>query len=103
MDDSELLVLLNDLESDRVERKASLADRDRIREAICAFANDIPDHGQAGVILVGVDDDGGCMHLAIRVHIRILSAWPARLAGKPELSCRDLLANEKVHYEGQAT
>lgn len=65
MDDSELLVLLNDLESDRVERKASLADRDRIREAICAFANDIPDHGQAGVIFVGVNDDGGCMHLAI--------------------------------------
>ena len=39
MDDSELLALLNDLESDRVERKASVTGhQDRICEAICAFA-----------------------------------------------------------------
>jgi len=42
MNESELLALLSDLESDRVERKASLANPNRIREAICAFANDSP-------------------------------------------------------------
>lgn len=41
MRDSELEALLADLESDRVERKASLTERERIREAICAFANDL--------------------------------------------------------------
>src|SRR5438045_5976045 len=40
MNDQELLQLLHDIESDRVERKESLSDPDRAREAICAFAND---------------------------------------------------------------
>lgn len=33
MDDRELQLLLDDLESDRVERKATLTDKDRICEA----------------------------------------------------------------------
>jgi len=65
MDDAELEALLADIESDRVERKASLADRERIREAICAFANDLPEHGRPGVIFVGVREDGSCANLAI--------------------------------------
>ncbi|MBI2192704.1 MAG: putative DNA binding domain-containing protein [Planctomycetes bacterium] len=58
MTDHELEALLNDLESDRVERKESIFDGDRIRQAICAFANDLPNHQQPGVLFVGVDDDG---------------------------------------------
>jgi len=44
VDDRELEDLLTELESDRVERKESLANPVRIREAICAFANDLPNH-----------------------------------------------------------
>lgn len=65
MDDSELLTLLNDLESDRVERKASIADHDKICEAICAFANDLPAHHRPGVLFIGVNDNGTCAHLPI--------------------------------------
>lgn len=65
MDDHELETLLDDLESDRVERKASLADKDKICEAICAFANDLPNHQQPGVLFVGVNDNGSCSHLPI--------------------------------------
>lgn len=65
MDDSELVLLLDDLESDRVERKASITDRDRICEAICAFANDLPNHRQPGVLFIGVNDNGTCAHLII--------------------------------------
>jgi ATP-dependent DNA helicase RecG len=54
-----------DLESDRVERKASLSDPDRIREAICAFANDLPEHRLPGVVFVGANDDGTCAGLSI--------------------------------------
>jgi hypothetical protein len=36
--DQELIALLTDLESDRVERKENAANSDRLREAICAFA-----------------------------------------------------------------
>jgi ATP-dependent DNA helicase RecG len=56
--DAEMEQLLDALESDRVERKESAADGDKIRQAICAFANDLPGHGQPGVLFVGVDDDG---------------------------------------------
>jgi ATP-dependent DNA helicase RecG len=65
MDDSELEVLLKEPESDRAERKSSIADRDRICEAICAFANDLPNHRRPGVVFVGVKDDGSCAGLPI--------------------------------------
>jgi ATP-dependent DNA helicase RecG len=52
--------LLDDGESDRVEFKESLAGSapTTIREAICAFANDLPGHGTPGIVFVGVRDDG---------------------------------------------
>lgn len=61
----ELKHLLHDFESDRVERKASASDRSKIRRTICAFANDLPGHGQPGVIFIGVKDDGSCSNLRI--------------------------------------
>lgn len=58
--DQQLREMIQAGESDRVEFKESLKSdkaRDRIREAICAFANDLPDHGKHGLIIVGVCDD----------------------------------------------
>lgn len=63
MTDAELEQLLGELESDRVERTVSRDDGDKFRQAVCAFANDLPDHRQPGVLFVGVDDQGqpdGC-------------------------------------------
>lgn len=65
MENPELEQLLTDPESDRVERKPSLAQAKEIRQAICAFANDLPGHGEPGVLFVGVHDDGSCADLAI--------------------------------------
>jgi ATP-dependent DNA helicase RecG len=65
MENAELTSLLADLESDRVERKAALSDRDKIRQAICAFANDLPNHDKPGVLFVGVDNNGRCTGLPI--------------------------------------
>lgn len=65
MDDAALEALLRDLESDRVERKASLSDADKLRQAICAFSNDLPGYAAPGVIFVGVRDDGTCAGLAV--------------------------------------
>ncbi|MGH7466987.1 MAG: RNA-binding domain-containing protein [Longimicrobiales bacterium] len=65
LSDPELAELLATLESDRVERKRSAADRSAIRRTICAFANDLPGHGRPGVIFVGVDDNGDCAGLNI--------------------------------------
>src|ERR1035441_3980423 len=65
MTDAELERLLDDLESDRVERKQSLSDADRIREAICAFANDMPNHQLPGLVFIGAKDDGSGAGLKI--------------------------------------
>lgn len=65
MDDSQLETLLKDIESDRVERKASTSDKGKLRQAICAFANDLPNHQQPGVLFIGVNDDGSCANLSI--------------------------------------
>jgi ATP-dependent DNA helicase RecG len=65
MDDNQLEILLDDLESDRVERKESVSKGDKIAEAICAFANDLPNHLQPGVLFVGIYDNGDCAHTTI--------------------------------------
>jgi ATP-dependent DNA helicase RecG len=56
----ELEALLDDLESDRVERKESWAGSapEKCREAACAFANDLPGHQQPGIIVIGAKDNG---------------------------------------------
>ena len=54
----EIRALLNDLESDRVERTISTTNTDKFGQAICAFANDLPDHRLPGYLFLGVDDDG---------------------------------------------
>ena len=63
--EADLAILWADFESDRVERKASITDGDRIRQAICAFANDMPDHRLPGVLFIGANDDGSCANLPI--------------------------------------
>lgn len=56
--EAEFLCLLADLESDRIERTVSTSNTDKFAQAICAFANDFPAHGQPGYLLIGVNDAG---------------------------------------------
>jgi ATP-dependent DNA helicase RecG len=63
--DDELIGMLSDLESDTVERTSSTRDTDKFGEAICAFANDLPDHRRPGFLLLGVNDDGSCANIEI--------------------------------------
>lgn len=68
LSDSELEELVNDLESDRVERKSSLSGlsgKGRVCEAICAFANDLSNSRLPGIIFIGIDDNGNCADLPI--------------------------------------
>ena len=55
----ELQRLLNDLESDRVERTTATDKMDKFGEAICSFANDLPDHQLPGYLIIGADDKTG--------------------------------------------
>ena len=60
LEDKELLSLLNDLESDRSERKQSFKGDvpTKARQAVCAFANDIRNYNLPGVLFIGAKDDG---------------------------------------------
>lgn len=58
--DIELEALLADLESDRTERKEAWAGSalEKGPQAVCAFANDLPNSQLPGVLFIGVDDRG---------------------------------------------
>jgi ATP-dependent DNA helicase RecG len=61
--DAQLEAMMTDIESDRAERKQSFQGDapQKVREAVCAFANDLAGHGEPGVVLVGVHDKGAPM------------------------------------------
>lgn len=63
LSDDDLRRYLTDLEAANVERTAGVRDRTKFAEAICAFANDLPDLRRTGVLFVGVRDDGSCAGL----------------------------------------
>lgn len=66
LNETELETLLLDLESDRVERKSSVgSDISKIRQNICAFANDFPDYRLPGVLFIGVTDKGAWANLLV--------------------------------------
>jgi len=54
----QLLTLLSDIESDRIERTTATKDTDKFAQAVCAFANDLPNHDQPGYLVIGVNDKG---------------------------------------------
>lgn len=61
--DEQLLALLADTESDRTERKESFKGDapEKVRQAVCAFANDLPGHSLPGVVFIGVRDRDGAL------------------------------------------
>lgn len=65
--DQELDQMLADLESDLVERKESFKGDSptTVREAVCAFANDLPDHRRPGVVFIGARNDGSPAGLSV--------------------------------------
>ena len=60
LDDQELEKLLKFGEDFCVEFKANLSKQSshRVREAICAFGNDLPNSGELGILFIGVNDNG---------------------------------------------
>jgi ATP-dependent DNA helicase RecG len=63
----QLTALLNDLESDRAERKRNWSGDapEKVRQAVCAFANDLPNYAQPSIIFVGANDDGSAANIAV--------------------------------------
>ena len=61
----QLRALMAARESDRVELTVSTTNTDKFGEAVCAFANDFPNHRQPGHLIVGAGDDGSVAGLTV--------------------------------------
>ncbi len=55
----ELLEMLSDIESARIERTISVNNTDKFGQAICAFSNDLPNYQKCGYLIIGADDKTG--------------------------------------------
>jgi ATP-dependent DNA helicase RecG len=60
LSEDQLRDLRRTIEADNAERTVSINNTDKIGEAICAFANDLPDRREVGVLFLGLRDDGNC-------------------------------------------
>lgn len=58
LNEEQLKALMAELESDTAERTESTNNTDKFGQAICAFANDLPNYRRPGYLLVGVKDNG---------------------------------------------
>ncbi len=65
--DGELLTMIEGGESDLCEFKESFNNttQTKVRQAVCAFANDLPNHQKPGVIFIGLNDTGKSAGLEI--------------------------------------
>lgn len=97
----ELERMLTDVESELVERKESLSGsaREAIREAVCAFSNDIAGRGVEGVVFVGAKDNGDTSGL--RIDERLINSLAdmktdGRILPPPSMSVekKELLGSE---------
>lgn len=95
--DEEIIKAATDLESHRVERKRALTDVDRIREAICAFSNDLPASNQQGLVLIGIEDDGSCAKTPITDELLLRMAQlrdDGTILPTPSLEVRRVLSED---------
>jgi ATP-dependent DNA helicase RecG len=61
----QLRELIRNVEADNVEVTRSTHDTDKFGEAICAFANDLPNRRDAGALIIGIEKDGSCARIAV--------------------------------------
>ena len=63
-------------ESERLERKRNESDTDKIRQTICAFANDLNNSRQAGVVIIGQSDDLSCANIQLTDNLlTMIGGW----------------------------
>ena len=97
LSDSELEALLNDVESHRVERKESFNTaeiRARVCQAICAFANDLPNSKKPGILFLGVKDDGS--NAGLDIDERLLNTLAAMRSDGNILPLPSLAVEKRV-------
>ncbi|MDQ3721727.1 MAG: putative DNA binding domain-containing protein [Actinomycetota bacterium] len=85
-------------ESEALEFKRDASDRNGIREAICALANDLGRHG-SGTLLIGVRDDGRPHGLTVDDK---LLQWVASVRDEARILPRPTISVDRGSYGGTA-
>ena len=89
----EIQELLHSTETYRVERTTSTGNMDKFQEAICAFANDLPNSRKNGYLILGAYDNGELSGL--KVTDEMVSNYPYQ-------AIRELLLNACMHRDMQS-
>ncbi len=114
----ELSLLLSGSESDRIEGTESTRDTDKFAQEVCAFANDFPNNGKPGYLVIGVNNQGRPVELSITDQLLQnlgalrsdgnIQPLPAMVVQKLTLSGQDVAVVEvspshlpPVRYKGQ--
>ncbi len=63
--EEDVLRLVKEPESFRLEKTVSTTDTEKFCQAICGFSNDMPDSRKQGYLLIGVDDRGALSGLKV--------------------------------------
>jgi hypothetical protein len=81
LSDSDLEHMLSDLEADWVERKESFKgdSPNNVREAVCAFANDLPNNRRAGVAFIGSRSVGAVGQILSPRSSQLSCGWGLRV------------------------
>ena len=58
LNETSILPLLKDAENERTERTVSINATEKFGQAICAFANDLPNSRKKGYLILGAYDNG---------------------------------------------
>lgn len=69
MTSAELRALIASGEADRVEWTRAAQDTEKLREAICAFSNDMAGRGLPGYLIIGIDEKEPSFRLPITTDI----------------------------------
>ena len=91
--------LIADPESDCIERTMSTSNTDKFAEAICAFANDLPNHKTPGYLILGVEDNGNVK--GIRVTDELLKNVTA-IRTDGNIQPQPSMTVEKVDVDGKS-
>ena len=85
----EIQELLHSTETYRVERTTSTGDMDKFQEAICAFANDLPNSRKNGYLILGAYDNGNQpaefnvnLITAFKVEVKVAPSYVTDSGGK---------------------
>lgn len=98
MNDPELLALIKEPESDRIERTRSTSDKEKFCHAVCSFSNDMSGSCKPGILFIGMNKDG--TPTGIQVDDDLLTRMGNQLVSSGQIIPTPSVKLVKLKYQG---